>query len=338
MLLHGGPYLAGLVGLLPLLFISRRGTAESISDSLSRSSRRAPTGRAHTFGPGLWPLAAPSLARIISAALHGSGWDYALISLTGPIAYLYWSREPHRIAPSLRRFGLVLVGVQAVMLLVGYVISSNLMAHCLMLCLAACLAPGSHDERIPRPLVTAVISLALVSTLSKGAAMGAVAMLAWYWSVAWVALPVAPLAAWGLWQFRPWDSLGWRLRCWAEAARKVYRSPWIGHGPGAMAWDHPMAAHAHNLSLNTLLWDGALGLALIVAGSTVAARARKTFPRWAIAGLIAYLVHTLVDDFTGSALCLALLAALLATAASPSSPMLPEPSIKKAPPCHGGAD
>jgi len=272
------------------------------------------------LGPGFWPLLGLAAGRLISAAINSTGWDFALISLTGPVAYLYWSRDPRRIAPTLRNFGLVLVGVWVVLRFVGYFINSNLMAHALMLCLAACLAPGSTSERVPRPITAGAIGLAMLWTTSKGAAMGAVAMLAWYGSVAWVAVPAAPLAAWGLWHFRPWNSAGWRLRCWAAAAHKVYRSPVFGLGPGTVAWDHRMAAHAHNLSLNTLLWDGAVGLALVVAGATVTVLNRERFPRWAVAGLIGYLVHTMVDDYTGSGLCLAILAALLASPLTATHP------------------
>ena len=294
-LLRGGPYLAGIAGLAPLILPWRH---------ISR-----PRG---WIGPGFFPMAGLALARILSAAVHGHGWDFVLISLTGPIAYLYWRRRPNRIAPTLRNFGLVLVLVQIGLRFVGYFINSNLMAHCLMLCLAACLAPGDLGERLPRPLVAGAMVMALISTTSKGAAMGAVFMLAWWWSAPWVALPVAPAAALALWQFRRSNSVGWRLECWRSALSRIWSAPLMGLGPGARASLQRQAAHAHNLALNELLWDGVVGLALVGAGAAVAVAARRRFPRWALAGLIGYLVHTLVDDFTGSALCLALLAGLLA--------------------------
>lgn len=290
----GGPWVGGAVGVgLGVLLLFRNSI--------------------QTYKPGIWPLVGLALARTISAVVHGSGYEFALVAWTGPIAYLVIARDPAGIPRTLRQFGIGLVGVQLLMLGMGYLINRNLIAHLLLISLAACLSPDTGNA--PRPVVTIMISLALISTLSKGAAIGAVAMLAWWWGRAWI-LAAAPPTVYGLWLLRPWGSVQWRLDCWAATWRKIQIRPALGWGPGTFPIDHAMAAHAHNGLLNLLLWDGVLGLALLGAGCVVSLEDYKSTRNrtrgWALAGLFGVGIHYLVDDFSGCALCVAMLASLLA--------------------------
>jgi hypothetical protein len=250
------------------------------------------------------------VGRIISAAWHGSGCEFAAVALVGPLSYLLFAARRDSIQDALQNFGIGLAGVQLLMLGMGYIINLNLMAHLLLICLAAYLPEIRRGGRWHHALM---VLAALLSTTSKGGVVGLVMMLAVYSGRLWLAIPAAPAAALGMWLFRRWNSFGWRLRCWVEAWRKFCSSPVLGLGPGTLAWDHSMAQHAHNGILNVLLWDGAIGLALVALGTWEVMRQRRRWPRWAWAGLAGAATHYLVDDFTGCALCLAMLAALLAT-------------------------
>lgn len=294
----GGPWVGAVVGLAGggVLLIQSLG--------VSKTSRV-------TIGPGLWPLAGLAAGRIVSAAWHSDGWEYAAVALVGPLSYLVFADRRESIQDALQNFGVGLAGVQLLMLGMGYIINLNLMAHLLLICLAACLPEIRRGGRWVQALA---ILAALLTTTSKGGAMGLVVMLAVYSGRLWLALPLAPVAALAMWLFRPWNSFAWRLRCWLESWLKICSSPLVGLGPGSLAWDHSMAQHAHNGILNLLLWDGAIGLALVALGMVEVFHQRARWPRWAWAGLAGAATHYLVDDFTGCALCLTLLAALLAVA------------------------
>lgn len=263
-------------------------------------------GRKARLGPGIWPLAALAASRTLSALWHGAGYDVALVACTGLVAYwLFAGTDTRRL---LRIFGAGMVGVQLMMLGAGYVISRNLAAHLLLIGLCAWL---DH-----RGIWFWAIFAAMISTLSKGAVIGLGAgLMVWWWS--WIPAALAPVGAAGLWLLRPWRSARWRLACWAETLRRWRSSPWLGQGPGAYAMDHKMAAHAHNLALNSLLWGGVLELGLLAWGAWQVIRARGSYPRWALAGMAAVVGHMLVDDFTACALCVGLWAALLSSDTHP---------------------
>lgn len=306
---RGSPALGGWVGLIGavvVLVARRRGTV-----------LRVPLhGR---IGPGFWPLAGLAAGRWLSALYHGAGYSWAFIATTGPLAYLALAGQRDRVPDLLRRFGLVLLPVQAAMLIAGYFISSNLMAHLLMICWCAWHPRIFRAERRSQDtLAWLAMGAALASTASKGAAAGAVVGLCLYAGMGWVAIPAAPVAAGLAWLARPWASMRWRLACWASAWERAGANVMIGAGPGSMAMDHHMAVHAHNLALNVLLWDGVLGLMLLGIGAGIIWLERRRWPAWAAAGLAGMLIHYLVDDFTGCALCLVLSAALLAA----SNPLL----------------
>lgn len=292
----GGPWVGGLVGLVgALLLLSRRG-----------ASRCAPTRCAPT---GVYPLAGLALGRLISAVWHGSGWQYVLVAVAAVAAYPAMAEHKDRIQADLQNFGIGLVGLEILQLGTGYFINLNLMAHLLLISLAAWLP---EIRRGGRWIPAASVAAALVATTSKGASIAMVIMLAVYWRHAWVALPVAPAAGALVWLARPWKSVQWRLKCWAAAWAKICEDPVFGKGPGAFAWDNVMATHAHNGLLNILLWDGTVGMVLTGIGAAVVWMARSRYPRWALAGLLGVSVHYLVDDFTGCALCLVMVGALLA--------------------------
>ena len=286
---RGGPWVGGVVGVLGGAVIA-----------ISRPRR---------LGPGFWPLAGLAAGRIVSAAWHGSGWEFALVALVGPLSYLAFTARRDGIQGALQRFGLALVGVQLLMLGVGYIISLNLMGHLLLICLASYLPEIRPGGRWIQALA---VLAALLSTTSKGSVAALVVMAAVYGGRLWLAIPAAPVAALAMWAFRPWRSLQWRLRCWSEAWRKFGQSAMIGQGPGTLAWDHSMAQHAHNGILNELMWDGTIGLMLVALGLAEVIHQRARWPRWAWAGMAGAAAHYLVDDFSGCALCLAMAAALLA--------------------------
>lgn len=267
------------------------------------------------IGPGIWPLVALAAARVLSAAWHNTGWDLALAAVAGMIAYLVFARRPRQVPAALRAFGLGLAGVQLLQLGMGYLISRNLIAHCLLICGFAYL---DTTPRWASNLGFWAVLAALLSTLSKGAAVGLCAGLAYYAGRAWLAVPAAPVLAGGLWLLRPWRSASWRIQCWRESLGAWSRSTLLGQGPGYQAWAHKMAVHAHNGLINELLWDGMLGVVLVAAGITGVVLERARYARWQIAALIAVVGHYLVDDFTGCALCLALLAAVLVDQKSPA--------------------
>lgn len=260
---------------------------------------RASSARA---GPGFWPLLALAAGRSLAALATGTGWPQVLVSWGGAGAYFVWRSV--RIRPQLRRLSLLLLLVQAAQLLAGgYLVNSNLTAHLLLTVLAGWL-PGFPN------LGGLLVLLALLSTTSKGAAIGAAVLLCSWYGRGWLAAPIGGLAALGLYQLRPWGTVNWRLTCWRESIRAWLRSPWWGIGPGVSPWPaHPMGVHAHNGLLGVLTWSGLVGLGLLGVGSLPLLRASR--PRWAACGLAGVLAHYLVDDFSGSAFCLVMLAALL---------------------------
>ena len=301
-LYRGGPAVGGAVGVVLGLIILAR----------SRPIDRV--------GPGIWPLAGLAAARVLSAAWHNAGWDLALAAVAAPVAYLVLARDPSRAAGILRSFGAGLAGVQLLQLGMGYLINRNLIAHALLICAFAYL-----DDR---PRFTSnfgfwLVLAALITTLSKGGAIGLCAGLAVYAGRGWLAIPAAPVLAGGLWLLRPWRSAAWRLECWRRSLDAWASGSMLGRGPGYQAWSHHMAVHAHNGIINELLWDGVLGVVLVAGGIGAMLLESPRWARWQLAALVGVGAHYLVDDFTGCALCLALVAAVLAA------------GEKKAPPKRG---
>lgn len=260
-------------------------------------------------GPGLWPLMALASARLVSwlwAGAPTAGEHYVLWAVSGPVAYLVWCQDRGAIRPALRTLSVVLALLQLARWQTNIqLLNLNIMGNWLLICLVSWLPERGRATRAELAGL-AVTAAALLSTTSRGAAAGAVVMLAGYAGQLWLAAPVGAVVILVLLHVRNPATLGLHLEIWSEHLTAWLRAPILGNGAGATE------GHGHNLLVTLLSWEGLAGATAVSAALGYLAREARRFPRWALWGLAGVALQFLVDDLTHAPLSMALLAALLA--------------------------
>jgi len=271
------------------------------------------------------------------------GWSDSpalFAGLAAPMFAMYM--RPPALGRQLRRLGLVLAGVALANLVAGdpsYLLHRNILAGCLVPCLAAWLPQlqmgrknagyglsrptDDHPTCRPRrtysgPICFGLVALALCSTVSRAGILAGLLLIAWHYRLFWRGVLAAGLLAPGLVMLRNSSVINWRLTCWAKALDLWQTSPWWGVGVGVPVWPASASGgHAHNLWLGALAWTGVIGLAALLVGQGLTWRnlsRHKAWHTWQAAGLVGMMVHSITEDFTGCLLWLLLLGALLVSA------------------------
>jgi len=261
----------------------------------------------------VWPFVGFALGRTVCAAtrLDLLSLCHVLTAWTGVVSVIYASRRPGQARHALRwmAFPLGIVAlIQTLPAMQNTLINRNTLGMAIIPVLAAWL-----DDRLDWRLIVPVLALSL--TVSRGAIIASALMVAWYYAVMRVAVPLTVAAVPVLMAVRNPSSVKIHANYWLAGIRGFLSSPLIGLGPARLG-SVELVGHAHNILLTVASWSGITGLGLLGWGFWRGRQGWSMLPRWARAGVIGLALAGMVDDWSLHPLIMALTGALASSLSS----------------------